>query len=177
MVDREFYNIVKDIINHPKFLETKKVSHHGGENTLFSHSLNTAFMTFKIAKRLKWSEEDVISATRAAMLHDFIEFDWDSPESRAYKSQFKGLERIKHMHGFVHGFQAVEYSSKFFELSNAQIDAMAKHMFPLVPILPKYKETWLLTYTDKIVAIYELTDTLLYMMRSRRHSTNPVTAE
>ncbi|MCH5186671.1 MAG: phosphohydrolase [Oscillospiraceae bacterium] len=165
MVDKEFFRIIKDIVNHPKFTVTKNTSHHGGENTLFSHSVKTAFMTYNTAKRLGWAKDDIVSATRAAMLHDFIEFEWDTPESKEYKSQFKGLKRIAHMHCFIHGFQAVEYASKFFELDEKQKDAMGKHMFPLVPGFPKYKETWLLTYTDKMVAIRELAATVVYMLR------------
>lgn len=170
MINKEFFGIVKDIVTHPKFAATKNTSHHGGDNTLFNHSVSTAFMTYNIAKKLDWPQEDVISATRAAMLHDFIEFEWDTPESREYKSKFKGWARISHMHCFIHGFQAVEYASRFFELNKKEMDAMGKHMFPLVAGIPKYKESWLLTYTDKMVAVRELYDTFIGMFKKSKQA-------
>ncbi len=168
MVNREFVGIIQDIVNHPKFQVTKNVGHHGGDNTLFSHSVKTAFTTYNISKKLGWSDKEVISATRAAMLHDFIEFDWNTPESREYKGQFRGLSRFTHMHCFIHGYQAVEYASKFFEITERQKDAIEKHMFPLVPVLPKYKETWLLTYADKIVAVREMAASVFKIFRKSK---------
>ena len=59
------------------------------------------------------------------------------------------------MHGFVHAKEALENSKKTFpELINPKIeDIIVKHMFPLNIAIPKYKETWVVTYMDKVCSL------------------------
>ena len=149
----EFYKMTQDILLHPVFAETRSYVHHGPGNSLFDHSVSTAFFAYRVAKRLRLSSEDVRSITRAALLHDFTGYDW-----RAGKREIRGrgLKRIWNMHAFQHGFSAAEHASKFFWLTDRQRDAIKKHMFPLVPMAPRYKEGWIVTYSDKIVASKEM---------------------
>ena len=51
--------------------------------------------------------------------------------------------------------EALENSKKTFpELINPKIeDIIVKHMFPLNIAIPKYKETWVVTYMDKVCSL------------------------
>ena len=41
------------------------------------------------------------------------------------------------------------------DLNEIEKNAIESHMFPMGKKIPKYKESWLLTFVDKIVATYE----------------------
>ncbi len=151
---REFLEITQDILKHPRFLETKMTVHHGQGNSLYEHSVATACFAFKVTKWLRFSEEDTVSTTRAALLHDFFGYDWRSGDS--VKPQARGLKKIWQMHAFQHGYRAAKNASEYFFLTDRQRDAIAKHMFPLIPFFPKYKESWITTCSDKVVACKEM---------------------
>ena len=59
------------------------------------------------------------------------------------------------MHGFMHAKDAYKNVQKYFpELVTPKIkDIIIKHMFPLNIKIPKYKETWIVTLSDKIVSL------------------------
>ena len=49
--DKEYYDIVSDIINNDEFDKIKKIEHHG--ITRYEHSLKVSYRAYKIAKFLK----------------------------------------------------------------------------------------------------------------------------
>lgn len=161
---REFIMITKDILDHPEFQKTKEIIHHGKDNNVYTHSVSTAIFAYRVAKRFKLSETDISSITRAALLHDFVGYDWrdGKPDNICYK----GFKRIWHTHIFQHGFSAAENASGYFDLSKKQTDAIKKHMFPLVPMIPRYKEGWIITYSDKMVASREMTLAVIDSIRT-----------
>ncbi len=77
------------------------------------------------------------------MLHDFYEKDWQKNHEK---------KKLKEKHGFVHAKDAVCNSKKYFpNLVDKKIESMIlTHMFPLNLKLPEYKESWLLTFIDKV---------------------------
>jgi HD superfamily phosphodiesterase len=80
---------------------------------------------------------DYVSATRAALLHDyFTKNDFDE-ESTSRKELVN------------HPSIACINALKEFKLNELEINAIESHMFPLSKTLPKYKESWLLTLVDK----------------------------
>ena len=134
-----FNDIADSIINTKKFNELKSESHHG--LTRYIHVMRVSKYTYKISKKLGF---DYVSATRAALLHDyFTEYD------------FNGIKGIKK--GIDHPNIAYNNASKEFNLNEVEKNAITSHMFPLGTTIPKYKESWVLTLVDKSVATYELT--------------------
>ena len=129
--------IAKNIINTNKFNELKKESHHG--LTRYIHVMRVSKATYKIAKFLHL---DYISATRAALLHDYYT-----------ANDLDGLSEPKKLN--VHPYVASNNALKEFKLNKKEINAIESHMFPMGKTLPKYKESWLLTAVDKGVATYE----------------------
>ena len=136
-INISFDDIARDIINTKKFNELKSESHHG--ITRFLHVMRVSKHTYKISKLLHM---DYISATRAALLHDYFTV-----------SDFNGTKGIKK--GIEHPSIAYKNAKKEFEINEIEKNAITSHMFPLGLKVPKYKESWVLTIVDKSVATYE----------------------
>ena len=137
--DISFDNIALDIIKTNKFNELKNESHHG--LTRYMHVLRVSKFTYNITKFLKM---DYVSATRAALLHDYYT-----------SSDLHDITEVKKLN--KHPKVASNNALNDFNLNKREINAIESHMFPLGKVLPKYKESWVLTTVDKGVAAYEMT--------------------
>lgn len=136
--DKEYMCLVNDIYNNDSFSKIKKIEHHGV--TRFDHSLRVSYYSYKIAKFLKL---DYQSVARAGLLHDFFLSD----ENRDKKERFLSV--------FKHPKICVLNSIINFDLSRKEIDIISSHMFPISFKIPKYMESWIVSFVDKGVAIYE----------------------
>lgn len=128
----EFNNIIKDILRKEEVISLKYENHHG--ITRLEHSLSVARVTYLWAKTLKL--DNIYDITRAALLHDFFHSYDDST--------FRG-----------HPKSALENSKKLFYINDLEEDIIKNHMFPATLELPKYKETYLVSMADKVVALRE----------------------
>ncbi len=152
-----FESATADILVHPVFEDCKNLVHHGIDNSVYDHSVATARMAYRMACALGASDEEIISVTRAALLHDFFGYDWRDEWFKRFLRRYRGIRRLTHMHAFVHGPLAAKRASRYFALTDKQRDAIAAHMFPLSPILPRSREAWIVTTADKVVAAKEMT--------------------
>ena len=134
-----FDNIASSIIKTERFNELKYESHHG--LTRYMHVIRVSKFTYKITKALKM---DYVSATRAALLHDYFT-----------ESDVIGKNSLKKY--VLHPGIAYRNAKKEFTINEIEKNAIISHMFPLCKRIPKYKESWVLTAVDKGVAIYEMT--------------------
>ena len=132
-----FEYISKDILKNRKFQKIAYETHHG--ITRMEHTMRVAKYVYKVSKKLNI---DYVSATRAAMLHDFFTND--------EFGDIRGLSK-----GVVHPHIALQNAKGEFSINKIEENAIEAHMFPLNMKLPRYKESWVLTLTDKVVAIYE----------------------
>ena len=169
---QSFSQITEDILRHPRFQALRSSEHHGGENSLFDHSVDTAWCAYKLARRFHLKEERVAAVTRAAMLHDFFCYDWRSPSHQRYVRQYSGLKRLSRMHAFTHGALAARRANRLFPLDQRQKAAITSHMFPLAP-LPRSSEAWILTLADKMVASREMSSVVRYHIRRWYHKVVP----
>ena len=170
---QNFSQITEDILCHPRFQALRERWHHGGENSLFDHSVDTARCAYQLARRFHLKEERVAAVTRAAMLHDFFCYDWRSPAHQRFVRRYSGLKRVSHMHAFTHGALAARRAGRLFHMDERQKAAITSHMFPLAP-MPRNSEAWILTLADKIVASREMSATVGYHMRRWYHKVVPV---
>lgn len=136
--NQEFQEIVKDILNNQDFQKLDSELHHGISR--YGHSLRVAKSAYKLAKKLHW---DYIDVTRAALLHDFF-FDEQLKDYNNAQTWCK------------HPEVALLNASQYFELSERQQNAIVSHMFPSCKVMPKFKESWLITCVDKGVSFYEM---------------------
>ncbi len=135
---QEFKSIVKDILDKEEFMALDHELHHGISR--YEHSLRVAQKTYQISKKMKW---DYVDITRASLLHDFF-----------YDSQLENCNVVKTW--CKHPEIALENAKKYFEINEKQENIIVSHMFPSCKIMPKYKESWLVTGIDKFVSFYEM---------------------
>lgn len=141
--DKEYYDIVKEIITHPEFQKRKEYLHHEKES-VFDHCLEVSYFSFLYCKKHKL---DHVSAAIGGLLHDFYPKPW-----QGVKVERKPLLK---KHGFVHAREAYENCLIFFpQYMNPKIkNIIIRHMFPLNIKPPKYKEAWVITMIDKKVSL------------------------
>ena len=138
--DIDFINIISDIVQNEKVQQMKNYRQHY-ETNCFNHCLIASYYCYKFCKK---HNLDYISCSRAAMVHDLFLYDW-----RKRQNGRKGL------HAFTHPRTAYENASNLFTLNKIEKDVILKHMWPVTPALPKFKESFVLTFVDKRCAINE----------------------
>lgn len=140
--NKEYYRIVKYIIEHPEFIKRKDYKHHENES-VYEHSIKVSMLSYKIAKLLHLDKESIAIG---GLLHDFYYKPWqDCIEKKKFLKQ----------HGFVHAKEALDNSNIYFKnfLNDKTEDIIIKHMFPLNIKPPRYAESWIVTLVDKIVSL------------------------
>lgn len=137
----EYYDIIKPVIEHEEFKKRKDFMHHEDES-VYIHCLRVSILSYKIAKKIGY---DYKSAALGGLLHDFYTKPWQSD---------KESKPLFEKHGFVHAKEALENSKKYFEeLLNPKVEnIIIRHMFPLNITPPKYIESWIVTFADKIIS-------------------------
>lgn len=139
----EFREIVKNIVINDKFKKMREIKQHRFTNC-YNHSINVATKCFIYAKRRNM-KIDLTSLVRGALLHDFYLYDW-----RENKKKYK-------LHTYTHPSVALSNAiNEFGELNEIEKDIILSHMWPLTFFkFPKYKESFLVCFSDKICAIKE----------------------
>ena len=56
----------------------------------------------------------------------------------------------------THPHTALHNAQKYFKLNALEKEMILKHMFPVTPIPPMHKETWIITLTDKYCGTCEI---------------------
>ena len=161
LLDKEYYKLTKTILENKEFLKRKNYAHHYNES-VYDHVLRVSYDCYQIGKKLKL---DYQSLAIAGLLHDFYDKPW--------QSNLKKVPFFK-QHGFIHAEQAKINAQKIFpELVDNKIASMIKtHMFPLNKTIPQYRESWLLTFIDKIDSLEFLFHPWLLFRSCRKKSLN-----
>lgn len=136
-----FLDMTRFYRQHPKVRQMRSyIQHHKVD--CYEHSIFVTFYAFYFAR--KWHlNVNLESVIKGAMLHDFFLYDWH------HKGDRKGL------HGLTHPKVSLSNAEKIVSLSPLERDIIGKHMFPLTPVPPKYKESWLVTMVDKYCSFLE----------------------
>lgn len=135
--DKEYLEIVNDILKNREFNKLKDLPHH--KTTRLEHSKRVSYLSYKICKKLNL---DYISASRGGLLHDFF----------LNKYTTKNTNKLIRNHPKI----ASTNAKKHFKLNRKEINIIESHMFPLsIKTKPKYKESYVVAVSDKIVWIYE----------------------
>ena len=138
--DKSYMNIVKDIISNEMVQEMKQYRQHYNVSC-FDHCLYVSYNLYSICKK---HNLDYKSAARAGLVHDLFLYDW-----RKRQDGRKGL------HAYTHPKTAYDNAKRIFNLNEKEKDIILKHMWPVTLQLPKYKETFLITFVDKYFAYSE----------------------
>lgn len=132
-LEKEFSYITGD----KAYKSLSLIRRHSFTNT-YDHSIRVAVAACLIARLM---HADSVSASKAALLHDFCFVDYHT------EKEHPGL------YCFYHPKEAAE-NAKRFKISDVERKAIETHMFPLGKI-PTSRIGWSITIADKIVAIYE----------------------
>ena len=138
--DKEYIKIISDLLRQPKVISMRGYKQHFDVNC-FDHCLYVSYNTYLICKK---HHLDYISAARAGLLHDLFLYDWRKRENGR-----------KGHHAFTHGKEAAKQASTIINLNDVEKDMITNHMWPVTLTIPKYKETFIITYVDKYFAIAE----------------------
>ena len=137
--DSEYLSIVGELMRTDGVQYMSKTIQHS-DITTFEHVRSVSFISYKICKHLKWN---YVAAARGALLHDLVYYDWhDSDKSHR-------------LHGYRHPGFALKNAGELTNLSELEENIILRHMFPLTPIPPRYKESILVSLVDKYCATKE----------------------
>ena len=142
-IDSEFLRLTAETMSGSRLAAEEMFIQHGNTSCL-KHSLAVAYFCYLIAKKLGFIEFRMKELVRGALLHDYFLYDWHTTKPK------NGL------HGFSHPYTAF-YNALFdFDLTEVEVDIITKHMFPLTPLLPLFKESVLVSLVDKVCSLYEV---------------------
>lgn len=146
-----YYELVSDLLESEIVLQMQQYMHHG-HTTCFQHCLNVSYYNYLICKLLSL---DARAGARAGLLHDLFLYDWHT------YVRGKGQK----MHGWTHAGTALANVRKYFEITPVEADIIEKHMFPMNIALPKYKETMVIIFVDKVCGAWEVVQHWGYLMK------------
>ncbi|MEA4816865.1 MAG: HDIG domain-containing protein [Lachnospiraceae bacterium] len=135
----EFWECVSDLLYQEDVQKLKFYSQHCNTSR-FQHSLNVAYYSFLVCRKMGW---DYHSAARAGLLHDLFFYDWREED-------ITGKEHIMN-----HAKISLSNAEKITSLNNIEKDAIVRHMWPCTLTPPRYKESYVVTMVDKLCATFE----------------------
>lgn len=144
----QFMALVEDLLENELVKQLGDFGQHVN-TTRLQHSINVAYYTFLICRKLNWRVEE---ATRAALLHDLFHYNWEENKEEGW-------------HPAVHPVKALENAQTICEITPLMADGIVKHMWPLTIKLPKYKESWAITMMDKYCATLEVMESVVMNIR------------
>ncbi len=153
--DHGYLACVSDILKHPKFLQMGQYIQHGTTTTL-EHCLGVSYLSYRIARSYRL---DYWSAARGGLLHDLFLYDW----------HYVVRDTGNHLHGLTHPKTALLNATKYFSLNEREKDIIRKHMWPITIELPRYAESYVVTYADKYCGLVETVNRIRKDIRVRRN--------
>ena len=139
--EREIFDyLLKDLLSHEEVLKMRAYIQHG-DLSIYDHAVNVAWTSFSLSRKLGL-KVDERSLLRGALLHDFYLYDWHVPD-----------ENRKRFHGFHHPRTALRNARAHFPINRVEEDIILKHMWPLTPKLPRYRESWVVLMADKYCSV------------------------
>lgn len=139
--DAAFFDLIADLYDTPQVQGLQVYPQHSSINRL-DHIRSVTYMSYRVAKKLGL---DVRATARGAILHDLFYYDWHDPE------------RWHRPHGYKHpGFALKNARELNKAITPKEENIIIRHMWPLTPIPPKYREAWIVSMADKYCATREM---------------------
>lgn len=141
----EYHNCVADLLAHEQVQRMDLFIQHG-RTTCLKHCQAVSFLSYRICRKCKL---DYRSAARGGLLHDLFLYDWHDPAARGS------------WHGLTHPKVALRNAQSSFSLNEIEMDIIVKHMWPLTPALPRFMESWVVCFSDKVITYFEFVEGIL----------------
>jgi len=137
-----FIRVASPILQTEKMDQTRNHIQHG-RVSCYSHCVAVSYYSLKYANRLgiRCNRESLV---RGALLHDYFLYDWHE------KHEPHGL------HGFTHPGTALANALSDYDLDRIEKNIIARHMFPLTLVPPRYRESLLVCMVDKVCSFAEV---------------------
>lgn len=135
--DKDFYNIIKPYYENEHIKTLENIPHHKSSNRL-EHSLNVSYRAYRIAKKYHL---DYKSVAKAGLLHDMYFNRINDMNSAEAKIKLLTNDHPK---------AALDNAKKYFEINKLEEDIILTHMWPISKYIPKYKESFIVGYADKV---------------------------
>ena len=148
--DEEYLFIINNIMENKEFKKIDNIKHHN--TTRLDHSIKVSYYSYIIAKSLRLDYKEV---ARGGLLHDFY-IDKIS-ECTKVKDKIK-------LFSTKHPKDAVINASSQFNLSEKEINIIESHMFPVDYRIPKYAESWIVSFVDKVLSVGEFSKKFSYKL-------------
>lgn len=140
--DRMFTAYALPVIFESRLLLTREYNQHGS-TSCFAHCVAVAYYSAKLAHALG-VDCDMACLVRGALLHDYVFYDWHD------------RDKSHQLHGFRHPGLALKNALEDFDLGPVEQNIILRHMFPLTPIPPIYRESLLVCLADKYLSVLEI---------------------
>lgn len=138
-MDNKIKETILNLLTNENYAKLADLKHHNTKR--LTHIINVTVASLHFAKVLNINVDEN-ALIRGCLLHDFFLYDkYECPKHK--------------IHAFYHAKVATENAEKYFGINKIEKDMILKHMFPLCIGIPRYKETWIITLTDKYCAIAE----------------------
>lgn len=139
---KEFKEIIKEMEENETVQKLRDFVQHCN-TTRYDHCREVAFYSYLLCKKYGL---DYKAAARAGMLHDLFFYDWHDSKKKL---------NLEHCHAIEHPRIALKNAKSLFLLNKKEQDIIAKHMWPVTFALPRYKESFIITFVDKYCATKE----------------------
>ena len=137
---KEYENCVGDLLENERVQSMAGFVQHGNLSCL-DHCKHVSYKSYLVCKALHL---DYRSVARAGLLHDYFLYDWHQPHLR--------------WHGFHHSSAALANADRDFSLNRMEKDIIGKHMWPLTPAPPRYRESLIVSMVDKYCTVVEVVE-------------------
>ncbi|MBQ9110809.1 MAG: HAD family hydrolase [Oscillospiraceae bacterium] len=141
LMEHSFYEEIADLLELHEVQKLKQYRHHI-MTTRFQHSLNVSYYNYLLCCLFRL---DARSAARAGLLHDLYFYDT------------KAFTQTEHpiRHSEYHPLVALDNAQRLLPMNAREQDMIVKHMWPVTRQMPRYAETYILTFVDKYCALIE----------------------
>ena len=140
--DMLFERLSSSVLETGLLDQLKAFKQHGSSNC-YDHSIAVAKASLYLSLLLPFRFKDE-QLVRGALLHDYFLYDWH-------------VNKPEKLHGFSHPHTACANAKRdFADLTPLEENIIKRHMFPLTPVPPRYRESFLVTLADKYCATKEV---------------------
>lgn len=159
---REFLEIAGDIYYRPELQGLEKFEQHFKINRL-QHIRSVSYLSFLASKKLKLNVKETC---RGALMHDLFYYDW------------REKDKSHRLHGYRHpGFALKNAYELVGTLTPIEKNIIQRHMWPLTPTPPKYREAFVVSFMDKYCATIELVYSFSESYRNKFHEITGIGGE
>ena len=147
-----FMACISALYNAPEVKSLQDFEQHLQINRL-QHITSVSYLSFRMCRRLGL---DWATAARGGILHDLFYYDW------------RENDWSHRPHGYLHPRFALKNARALCgELDKKTENIIIRHMWPLTPLPPRYKEAIIVSLADKYCATKELQISLSRKYRKR----------